>query len=227
MKNNNTELVFILDKSGSMCGLTDDTIGGFNSMIEKQRAENAESAERGGEVFVTTVLFSTESVTLHDRLPLAKVPEMTRRDYQAAGGTALLDAVGDTIAHIEAVHRYIRAEDVTAHTLVVITTDGEENSSRRYSQPEIKRTVERKQADGWQFVFLGANIDAVAAARDCGIRPENAVRCWGDGKGTRLGFVSASRAASSVRSDGAVEESWAEDSDAYYDIMTTFSKKQE
>ena len=163
MKKNLTEMVFILDRSGSMHGLEKDTIGGFNSMIEKQKKEE-------GEAFVSTVLFDHEVEVLHDRVPLDKVEKMTEDDYEVGGCTALLDAVGGAIHHIGNVHKYIREEDVPEHTIFVITTDGMENASRKYTQKKIKKMIEtQKEKYGWEFIFLGANIDAVKTARTYGI----------------------------------------------------------
>ena len=147
-----TELVFILDRSGSMSGLERDTIGGFNSMIEKQKKE-------AGEAVVSTVLFDNESVVIHDRLPLGKVPRMTEKEYFTRGCTALLDAVGGAIHHIGNVHKYARKEDVPEKTMFIITTDGYENASRRYDYDKVRKMIERQKKYGWEFLFLGANID--------------------------------------------------------------------
>ena len=162
-KNNTTELVFILDRSGSMAGLEADTIGGFNAMLEKQKKED-------GKCYVSTVLFSNDSSVLHDRLPLEQVAPMTDRDYDVGGCTALLDAVGGAIRHISNIHKYARAEDVPAQTLFVITTDGMENASRRYGADEVRRMIAEKKEQGWEFLFLAANIDAVQTAKRFGIR---------------------------------------------------------
>ena len=169
-KNNTTELVFIIDRSGSMSGFEADTIGGFNSTLEKQR-------EIDGEVLVTTVLFNGQSVTIHDRQPIDKVDKMTESDYIPGGMTAMLDAVGNTINHIKLIHKYARPSDVPAHTLFVITTDGLDNVSHKFSKADIKKLIEQQtEKSGWEFIFLGANIDAVSAAEDIGIRRERAAQ---------------------------------------------------
>ena len=161
--NNVTELVFILDRSGSMAGLEGDTVGGFNSMIKKQKSED-------GKCFVSTVLFDSESKVIHDRLPLEDVSEMTERDFCVGGCTALLDAVGGAIHHIGNIHKYARREDVPDHTVFVIMTDGHENASRRYNGAKVKKMIERQREKyGWEFLFLGANIDAAATAKAYGI----------------------------------------------------------
>ena len=164
-----TELVFILDRSGSMSGLEKDTIGGFNSMIEKQKREE-------GEALVSTVLFDSESVVIHDRLPLGRVPRMTEKEYFTRGCTALLDAVGGAIHHIGNIHKYARKEDVPEKTMFIITTDGYENASRRYDYEKVRKMIERqKSRHGWEFLFLGANIDAAAEAKRFGIGEDRAV----------------------------------------------------
>ena len=169
MKNNVTEIVFILDKSGSMSGMEKDTIGGFNSMIEKQK-------DVEGKAFVSTVLFSNSSTVLHDRKPLEEIKPLTQEDYRAFGGTALLDAIGDAIKHIGNIHKYARKEDVPERTMFVITTDGEENASRKYTAQQIKDMISRQQEKyGWEFMFLAANIDAVETAETLGIREDRAV----------------------------------------------------
>ncbi len=161
--NNVTELVFILDRSGSMAGLESDTIGGFNAMLEKQKKEP-------GTAYVSTVLFNNFGCVLHDRLEVQKVPPMTDADYQVGGCTALVDAIGDAIHHIGNIHKYARPEDVPHRTLFVITTDGMENSSHHYDSDTVKRMIERQKAKyGWEFLFLGANIDAVETAQHFGI----------------------------------------------------------
>ena len=165
--NKDTELVFIIDRSGSMSGFEGDTVGGFNSMIEKQREEGE------GKVYVTTVLFNGRHSILHDRLPIEKVERMTPADCVSSGSTALFDAIGDTVEHISMIHKYARPEDVPANTIFVITTDGEENASRRYSRKTIKSMIE-EQTDKheWEFIFVSANIDAEQSAAAIGISEE-------------------------------------------------------
>ena len=174
MKKGLTELVFILDRSGSMAPLAEDTIGGFNAMIAKQKKEE-------GECLVSTVLFANDSAVIHDRLPLSEVPELTDREYYAGGCTALLDAVGGAVKHISTIHRYARAEDVPEKTLFVITTDGMENASHKYSEKQVRETVEKmKKERGWEFIFLAANIDAAEAASHIGISPDRAMNYTAD-----------------------------------------------
>ncbi len=201
MKKNCTELVFILDRSGSMAGLESDTIGGFNAMIEKQKRTE-------GGCWVSTVLFADRSQVIHDRLPLAAVPAMTDRDYSVGGCTALLDAIGDAVKHITTIHKYARAEDVPEHTMFVITTDGMENASHRYSSDEVKKLIERKKAEGWEFLFLGANIDAVETARKFGIREDRAVNYHADAAGTALNFEVVGEAVSRMRASLPLASSW-------------------
>ena len=182
MRKNMTEIVFILDRSGSMSGLETDTIGGFNSMIEKQKKEN-------GEALISTVLFDNVSEVIHDRVPVQKVEPMTDRDYSVRGCTALLDAIGGAIHHIGNVHKYARNEDVPEHTLFVITTDGMENASRRYDSEKVKKMIERqKEKYGWEFLFLGANIDAAKEAARFGISSDRAVTYKCDEIGTALNY---------------------------------------
>ncbi len=183
--NNTTEIIFILDKSGSMAGLEQDTIGGFNSMLKKHK--NGENS-----AYVSTVLFSTESEVIHDRLPIAEIPELTDKEYFVGGGTALLDAMGDAIKHIRNIHKYARPEDVPAKTIFIITTDGEENSSDKYSYDDIKKLVEGQKAKGWDFVFMGANIDAFDIASHLGISKNRTVNYHNDSKGTGARFDSMS-----------------------------------
>ena len=191
--NNICELVFILDRSGSMSGLEKDTIGGFNSLIEKQKAKE-------GRCYVTTVLFDHSSDTVHDRVDLKEIAPMTEKDYFVRGSTALLDAVGRTIEHISEVHRYIRPEDVPAKTLFVITTDGMENASRHFAAEKVKKMIsKKKELDNWEFLFLGANIDAVSAASNIGINADRAVRYCCDAVGTAKNFEAVSNFACTMR----------------------------
>ena len=188
-----TELIFILDRSGSMSGLESDTIGGFNSMIEKQKKEE-------GEAVVSTVLFDNESVVIHDRLPLDKVPRMTEKEYFTRGCTALLDAVGGAIHHIGNVHKYAREEDRPEKTLFVITTDGMENASRKYSYDRLKTMIRRqKEKYGWEFLFLGANIDAAREAARFGIGADRAANYHADREGTHVIYETVSEAITQVR----------------------------
>ncbi|MBR1863736.1 MAG: VWA domain-containing protein [Ruminococcus sp.] len=208
MKKNNenindlTEMVFVLDKSGSMSGLEKDTVGGFNSMIKKQKGEE-------GRAYVSTVLFSNDSTVLHDRVKIEDVEPMTDRDYVPAGCTALLDAVGDAIHHIANIHKYARPEDVPGKTVFVITTDGMENASTRYSKEKIKSMIEKEQKKyGWEFIFLGANIDAVQAAGSIGISASRAANYKSDGCGTEVLFDTVTEVVSNVRQRMAIPKSW-------------------
>lgn len=203
VRNNITEIVFILDRSGSMGGLESDTIGGFNSMILKQKKEE-------GECYVTTVLFDSKVETLHDRIPLSEIADMTEKEYFVRGSTALLDAIGSTVSHISGIHKYVRKEDVPAHTIFVITTDGMENSSHEYSSRKVKKMIEEKKEAGWEFLFLGANIDAVETARSFGISEERAVNYHCDAKGTALNFACLGQAIGSVRKKGKMDGAWRE-----------------
>ena len=188
-----TELVFILDRSGSMGGLESDTIGGFNSMLAKQKQEP-------GECLVSTVLFDNETEVIHDRVPLEKVPELTGKEYYVRGCTALLDAAGGAIHHIGNVHKYARPEDRPERTLFVITTDGLENASRRYDYDRVKTMIERqKEKYGWEFLFLGANIDAAKEAARFGIGADRAVRYQSDHEGTALNYEVISETVSCLR----------------------------
>ena len=202
MKNNITEIVFILDRSGSMAGLEGDTIGGFNAMVEKQKKQD-------GKCYVSTVLFNTSASVLHDRIPLAQVPPMTEADYEVGGCTALLDAIGGAIHHIGNIHKYARPEDVPEHTVFVITTDGMENASHRYSSDEVKRMIEReKEKYGWEFLFLAANIDAVETAARIGVSRDRAVNYNADALGTELAYEAMSSAVGCVRASVPLKASW-------------------
>ena len=197
-----TELVFILDRSGSMSGLESDTIGGFNSMLEKQKKE-------AGKAVVSTVLFDNESVVIHDRLPLESVPRITEREYFTRGCTALLDAVGGAIHHIGNIHKYARKEDVPEKTLFIITTDGYENASKYYTYEKVRRMIVRqKEKYGWEFLFLGANIDAAAEAKRFGISADRAVTYKCDEDGTALNYEVISDAVCSVRACKPLAADW-------------------
>ncbi len=204
MKKDMTELVFILDRSGSMSGLEDDTIGGFNSFVEKQKREK-------GECLVSTVLFNNRSNVIHDRVSLDKIEKMTRKEYFASGSTALIDAMGDAIHHISNVHRYIREEDVPESTIFVIITDGKENDSHRYSSDEVKKMVSEKKEKGWEFLFLGANIDAVETAKHYGIDEDKAVDYCCDEEGIKTNFSVLSQAVSGFRACKKISESWSDE----------------
>lgn len=198
---NLTEMVFILDRSGSMYGLERDTIGGFNAMIDKQK-------QAEGDAVVSTVLFNHESRVIHDRVPLAQVKPMTTADYTTGGSTAMLDAIGDAIRHIRMVHKYARPEDVPAHTVVVITTDGMENASRRYNREQVRRLIDEQQKKGWEFLFLGANIDAGATAKSIGIREECAADYCCDERGIGTNYEAISDAVCCVRANAPLTASW-------------------
>ena len=203
-KNNNiTELVFILDRSGSMGGLEADTIGGFNGMIEKQKKEE-------GEAYVSTILFDNESEVIHDRVKLSEIRPMTEEDYYVRGCTALLDAIGDAVKHISNIHKYARPEDVPAHTMFVITTDGMENASRRYTYKEIKKLIGKQKELGWEFLFIGANIDAVEVAERVGISKERTANYVSDSVGTSMVFQALAAPISAMRKNEAISREWAE-----------------
>ena len=202
MNSNLTEIVFILDRSGSMSGLEADTIGGFNAMLDRQK-------RTPGDVLVSTVLFHNESAVLHDRVPLQDVRPLTQEDYQAGGTTALLDAVGGAIRHIRNVHRYARPEDVPGKTLFVITTDGMENASRFYGVDRVKELIERQTEEhGWEFLFLGANIDAIETARQVGIGADRAVNYHADSAGTRLNYEAVGDAMLDLRASAGISSGW-------------------
>lgn len=193
MKNNITELVFILDRSGSMAGFEADTIGGFNATIEKQKKQD-------GKVYVSTVLFDNESEVIHDRVDINEIRPMTENEYQVGGCTALLDAIGGAIHHIGNIHKYARPEDVPEHTIFVITTDGMENASHRYSSQEIKSKIKRQSEKyGWEFIFLAANIDAVETAESIGIRRDRAANYRQTKEGVGRSYYAMCEAITSVR----------------------------
>lgn len=200
IKNNITEMVFIIDRSGSMQGFEDDTVGGFNSTIAKQR-------EKEGKAYVSTVLFDNESSVVHDRVLIDEIKPMTREDYAVGGCTALLDAVGGAIHHIGNIHKYARAEDVPEHTIFVIITDGMENASHRYDSETVKNQIKRQtEKYGWEFLFLAANIDAVETAKSIGIRRERAADYCQDSKGMKVTYEAMSYAISSVRDRGNLDD---------------------
>ena len=202
MKNNITELVFILDRSGSMAGLEGDTIGGFNSLIEKQRRQE-------GKCYVSTVLFDNVSEVLHDRVELSEIRNMTEDDYTVRGCTALIDAIGGAIHHIANIHKYARPEDVPEHTMFVIMTDGMENASRRYTSGEVKKMIEKeKEKYGWEFLFIGANIDSVETARHFGIGADRSVNYHADAQGTAVVFESVAETVYSVRERRPLAPNW-------------------
>ena len=206
-----TEIVFILDRSGSMAGLEEDTIGGFNSLIQKQKKED-------GKAVVSTVLFDDKCKVLHDRKDLKEIAPLTEEDYYVRGCTALLDAVGGAIHHIGNVHKYAKPEDRPERTLFIITTDGMENASRKYGYEKVKRMIERqKERYGWEFLFLGANMDAVSVAGRFGIAPERAVRFHCDEKGTELNYRVLSETIANVRCGAPMGASWKEEIERDYE----------
>ena len=203
--NNLTELIFILDRSGSMAGLESDTIGGFNAMLAKQKKQD-------GQCLVSTVLFANESQVIHDRVRLEDVQPMKEADYTVGGCTALIDAIGDAICHIASIHKYARAEDVPAHTVFVITTDGMENASSRHTADEVRRKIARlKEENGWEFLFIGANIDAVQTAGRFGIEPDRAVNYHADRKGTHVLYECVSKAVGSIRNNKPMSRAWSKE----------------
>ncbi|MGN0523344.1 MAG: hypothetical protein ACI4IG_03620 [Eubacterium sp.] len=201
-KNGVTELVFILDRSGSMGGLESDTIGGFNSMIEKQKSQD-------GKCYVSTVLFDHEVEVIHDRLELEQIKPMTNDDYYVRGCTALIDAIGSSIKHIKNIHKYARKEDVPENTMFVIMTDGYENASRKYSSDEVKAMIEHeKKKYGWEFLFIGANIDSVETAKNFGINEDRAVNYHADKKGTGIVYDTVADACCQIRAQQPLAPSW-------------------
>lgn len=202
MKKNLTEIVFILDRSGSMAGLEEDTIGGFNAMIRKQKDED-------GEAYVSTVLFDNDSQVIHDRLDIQNIQPMTCKDYYVRGCTALLDAVGKSIHHIRNVHKYAREEDRPEKTIFVITTDGMENASREYTYDRVKQMIQQEQEqNGWEFLFLGANIDAAKEAARFGIHEDRAANYHADHQGTAVIYEAMSEAVCAVRSCRPMGTDW-------------------
>ena len=202
MKKNLTEIVFILDRSGSMAGLEDDTIGGFNAMIQKQKGED-------GEAYVSTVLFDNHTEIIHDRVGIQQIQPMTHKDYYVRGCTALLDAVGKSIHHIGNVHKYAREEDRPEKTIFVITTDGMENASREYTYDRVKKMIQHEQEKyGWEFLFLGANIDAAKEAARFGITEDRAANYHADHQGTAVIYEAMSEAVCNVRACRPMSADW-------------------
>ena len=195
------ELVFILDESGSMRGLEKDTIGGFNSTIDKQKKED-------GECLVSTVCFSNSQRVVHDRVNLRDVKELTEDDYRPCGSTALIDTVASSIKHIKMVHRYIRKEDRPDKVMFIITTDGMENASHKYSLAETKKMIEECKENGWEFIFLAANIDAYETARDYGFDEGSTVNYVNDEEGNDIKFCCVDKAISSIRTSGVLDREW-------------------
>lgn len=221
MNKNLTEIIFILDRSGSMAGLESDTIGGFNGLIRKQK-------QAEGEALVTTVLFNHNTEILHDRLPVADVPEMTDKDYAVRGCTALLDAVGESVARTDLIQKHVREEDRPSKTMVVITTDGLENASSRYTYADVKALIEAQKAEGWEFVFLGANIDAAEEAQRIGIAPSRAVNFVSDEEGTALNFKALNKAVGAVRKseDAMAMAAVLEDGACFDEIRADYAKRK-
>lgn len=204
MTNKITELVFILDRSGSMSGLESDTIGGFNAMLQKQKAE-------AGTAYVTTVLFDDKYELLHDRIDIRGVAELTDEEYFVRGSTALYDAVGKTVQKLRNVLKHTAVEQRADKVLFVITTDGMENSSREYSAAKIKTLIETQRKAGWEFLFLGANIDAAAAAEEIGIAKDRSIQYLADSEGTVLNYEVLTKTVSQFRSNGVINEDWKDD----------------
>jgi len=210
MEKNLTELVFILDESGSMCSLVSDTIGGFNSLIEKQKKEE-------GECLVSAVLFNHSQKVVYDRVPINEITQMTEREYCPGGATALVDAMGRAIHHIGNVHKYARSEDRPSHTIFIITTDGMENSSSQYSADQVRSMVEHQKAKyGWEFLFLGANIDAAETARRYGIDASRTTRYHSDSRGVTATYESMCEAVHTVRSGRNLELNWKKQAEEDY-----------
>lgn len=201
-QNNVTEMVFILDRSGSMAGLESDTIGGFNSLIEKQK-------KLDGKAYVSTVLFDNLTEVVHDRVEIQNIKPMTEEEYFVRGCTALIDAIGGAIHHIANIHKYARPEDVPSHTVFVIITDGAENASRHYTSNRVKAMIEKeKEQYGWEFMFIGANIDAVETAREYGIDESRAVNYNADTVGTSIVYEAVESAVNSIRFSNELRSDW-------------------
>ncbi|MHB9315315.1 vWA domain-containing protein [Fusobacterium polymorphum] len=209
-KNNIVDVVFILDRSGSMGGLESDTIGGFNSMLEKQRKIE-------GKAFITTVLFDDQYELLHDRVNIAKVNNITEKEYFVRGSTALLDAIGKTIAKEKAIQDTLGKNEKADKVLFVIITDGLENASREYNSSTVKKLIEtQKEKYGWEFLFLGANIDAIETANTIGINAERAVNYKSDSIGTKKNYDTLNKAVEEVRSGKDLDKNWKADIEADY-----------
>lgn len=207
-----TELVFILDKSGSMSGLEDDTIGGFNSMLKRQKEEI-------GEATITTVLFDDHYELLHDRINIQSIAPITHKDYYVGGSTALMDAIGKTIHKINNVQKQTVAEYRADKVLFMITTDGMENASREYTSEKIKQMIQHQtEQDHWEFIFLGANIDAVDTANKYGIHPDHAVNYCADATGTELNYKAMNAVVSEFRSTGRINKKWKEAVETDYKV---------
>ena len=202
MKKGLTELVFILDRSGSMSGLESDTIGGYNALLEKQKKEP-------GEAVITTVLFDDKYELLHDRINLRGIALITDQEYYVRGNTALLDAVGKTINKIGNAQKHTAEDERAENVMVVITTDGMENASREFSHSKVRQMIEHQKSKyGWEFIFLGANIDAVATAESFGISEDRAANYHADGEGTALNYAVLSDAVSSLRASRPLSNTW-------------------
>lgn len=198
-----TEIIMILDRSGSMAGLENDTIGGYNSFITKQK-------DIEGQALVTTVLFDHDIMKIHDRLTIDKVKPLTADDYYVRGTTALLDAVGFTIRDIDLIQKHVERPD---NTIVVIMTDGYENASRHYSYEMVAKLIDQKKEEGWEFIFLGANIDAAKEAGRMGINADRAAQFHNDSKGVALNYATLERAVRNYRFTGDIDASWCDDID--------------
>lgn len=209
MKKDLCELVFILDRSGSMSGLESDTIGGYNAMLDKQKKEV-------GEAFVTTVLFDDNYELLHDRINIRGINTITEKDYYVRGTTALLDAIGKTINKITNAHKHTIEDERPSKTLFIITTDGLENASREFNDKKVKKMIEERKESGWEFIFLGANIDAVKVGKDFGIKEDECVNYNSDGLGTTTLYESVSQAVSFMRASGKLDKSWRNNIDEDY-----------
>ena len=203
IRNNITEMVFILDRSGSMAGLESDTIGGFNSLIKKQK-------KQAGKCYVSTILFDNYSRVLYDREKLEAIRPMTEDDYYVGGCTALCDAIGGAIRHIKNIHKYARPEDVPEHTMFVIITDGMENASHKYSSEMIKQMINQQKNCGWEFLFIGANIDAVETAGNLGIAEDRAVNYHADSRGTGVVYDTVAEACCNVRACAPLSADWSD-----------------